>query len=241
MGFRSIAVDAAGAMSGIVALVWLRRYALAVLLPLILVIQVAGSVAGKYPFGDVRTSTFWLVLVPVLMAIAVAAIGHATRKAPVAIALTAVALAVWVSATNSYMRTHPIPDENVHGQVDYMVAHYRAGDVIIVSSSSQYGFDYYYPDPPSAYVPVTYSPVGWVPMYPGKPWIVMPQGRNARAVADMLATARQIAARDHGRIWIIRSHLVPAEAAAWNYYLKGDRVTTIPISGPNSLLLYYPS
>jgi hypothetical protein len=241
MGFRSLAVDAAGALAGIVALVWLRRYALAVLLPLILIIQIAGSVAGKYPFGDTRTSTFWLVLVPVLMAIAVAAIGHATRKVPVAIALAAVALAVWVPATHSYLRTHLIPNEDVRDQVAYVLAHYETGDVIVVSSQSRYGFAYYYPDPPSAYLPDTSSPVTWVPAYPDKPWIVMTKDRTSPSVAAAVATARQLAARDHGRIWIIRSHLVAGEAAAWNYYLKGGGVINTHVGGRDTLLLDYPS
>ena len=241
MGFRLFAVDAIGAVAGIVALVWLRRYALAVLLPLILVIQIAGSVAGKYPFGDTRTSTFWLVLIPVLMAIAVATIGHATRKVPVALALTAVALAAWVPATQSYMRTHLIPDENVHAQVDYVLAHFKTGDVIVVSSSSRYGFDYYYPDPPTAYLPDIYSPVAWVPAYPGKPWIVMTTDRTTQTVDAALTTARQVAARDHGRIWIIMSHLTPGESAAWNFFLKGDRVTNTHVGGQFPLLLDYTS
>ena len=241
MGFRWFALDALGALAGIVALVWLRRYALAVLLPLILVIQIAGSVAGKYPFGDTRTSTFWLVLVPVLMAIAVAAIGQATRKVPVAIALTAVALAVWVPATQSYMRTHLIPDENVRAQVDYVLAHFKPGDVIVVSSSSRYGFDYYYPDPPTAYLPDTHSPVAWVPAYPGQPWIVMTTDRTTQTVDAAMTTARQVAARGHGRIWIIRSHLIPGETVAFNADLKGDLVTNTHVGGQDPLLLYYPS
>jgi len=240
MGFKSLAVDAAGALAGIVALVWLRRYALAVLLPLILVIQVGGSVAGKYPFGDVRTSTFWLVLIPVLMAIAVSAAGKATGNVPAAAALSVVALAVWVPATHPYIRSHPIPDEDVRDQVTYLEAHFQAGDVIVVSSSSRYGFDYYYKDPPGAYVPLTGSPVGWVPTYPGKPWILMTPERTPPVIAAGLGTARAMALRDHGRVWIVTSHLTTAEAAAYKTDLKGLRVTSIRVGGENPLMLYTP-
>jgi hypothetical protein len=61
------------ACCGILALVLLQRYALAAMLPVTLVVVMAGSAARQYPFGDQRTSTFWAVMVPVLMAIAVAA------------------------------------------------------------------------------------------------------------------------------------------------------------------------
>ena len=76
MGFRFLVIDAVLALAGIAALLWLRRFALAAMFPMTLVIVIVASAARKYPFGDLRTSTFWLVAVPLLMAVAVAAAGQ---------------------------------------------------------------------------------------------------------------------------------------------------------------------
>src|SRR5258708_21284766 len=72
-GFGSLIVDAVLALAGIAALIWLRRFALAAMLPITLAIAIGASAARKYPFGDIRTSTFWLVAVAALMGVAVAA------------------------------------------------------------------------------------------------------------------------------------------------------------------------
>ena len=54
---------------GFAALAWMGRFALAGLLPVTLAVTIVASAARIYPFGDQRTSTFWLVMVPVLIAI----------------------------------------------------------------------------------------------------------------------------------------------------------------------------
>ena len=147
LGFGSLVVDTALILAGIGALLWLRRFALAAMFPVTLVLVVAASAARKYPFGDLRTSTFWLVTAPLLMAVAVAAAARlaarADRRAPAVVA--AAALAVWVPVTSPYIRTHLIPNENVRAEVDYLNAHLRPGDVVIVDYAASYGFAYYWP------------------------------------------------------------------------------------------------
>jgi hypothetical protein len=244
MGFRSLVVDAAGVVAGIAALIWLRRFALAAMFPIMLAIVIVVSAAGKYPFGDPRTSTFWLVVVPVLMATGVAAAGRLAaridRRAPLLVA--AVALAVWVPATDTYIRSHSIPVEDVHSEVTYLDAHFRPGDVVIVSYGASFGFAYYYPPDPS--FPAGDGPNGHVVAYPRLPWMVVMTARRAVDIADALAAARaKIAAepnRTRGRIWIIRSHLTRTEVRAWHRDLAGDRVRRIPV-GPDPILLYAPS
>jgi hypothetical protein len=245
MGFGSLAVDAAGALAGIAALIWLRRFALAAMFPVMLVIVIAASAGRKYPFGDLRTSTFWLVMVPVLMAVAVAAAGRLAasvdRRLPLAV--TAVALAVWVPATDPYIRSQRIPNEDVRAEVAYLDAHFRPGDVVIVNYGASYGFAYYYPRTPS--FPLGRGPDGHVVAYPGLPWMVIvatvPPGigvANALASARAKIVAEPVGAR--GRIWIVRSHQSPPEVLAWRHDLAGDRVRTIRV-GPDPILLYTPS
>jgi hypothetical protein len=247
LGFRSLAIDGIGVLAGIAALVWLRRYALAALFPFTMVAVVVASAAGDYPFGDVRTSTFWLVIPPVLMAIAVATAGHriasATHRTWLAVVVAAVALAGWSYTTDPHIRAHPIPSENVLAQVDYVDSHFRTGDVIVVSYGAQYGFDYYYPTLPGAYVhQVRDNTVGWVPEYPQVPWIDIATGRIPATIAGALATARNLIdeepAGQRGHVWIIESHLARGEAASWKHDMAG-RMIAINV-GRNPLWLYTP-
>lgn len=242
MGFRPLALNAVGAVAGIAALVWLRRFALAVMFPIMMVIVIVASAARKYPFGDLRTSTFWLVLVPVLMAVAVAAVGrvlatHADRRMPALVA--AVALAIWVPLTMPDFRIHSIPVEDVHSEVTYLQGHFRPGDVVIVSYGASYGFAYYYPAQPS--FPAGDGPNGHVVTYPRLSWMVVLGRRRAVDIADALSAARaKIAAEpagSRGRIWIVRSHQTTIEVQAWNRDLAGDKVTSIPV-GHDPILLY---
>jgi hypothetical protein len=241
MGFRSLALDTVGAVAGIAALVWLRRFALAAMFPIMLGIVIVASAARKYPFGDLRTSTFWLVLVPVLMAVAAAAVGRlataADRRMPALVAV--VALAVWVPLTKPYFRVHPIPVEDIHSEVTYLQAHYRPGDVVIVSYGASYGFAYYYPAQPA--FPAGDGPNGHVVTYPQLPWMVVLGQRRAVDISHALAQARaKIAAEPagaRGRIWIIRSHQTAIEVQAWNQDLAGGNVTSIPV-GHDPILLY---
>jgi hypothetical protein len=242
MGFRWLALDAALALAGIVALLWLRRFALAAMLPVTLALVMAASAVGKYPFGDLRTSTFWLVTVPLLMAVAVAAVARWAaalhRWAPVVI--TAAALAVWVPATGPYIRSHSIPNASVHAEVAYLDAHFRRGDIVIVNYGASYEFAYYYPVNPS--FPAGHGPNGHLVAYPDAPWIVMTV-RAPAAIAHALATARaKIAAEptgSRGRIWIVRSQAGPGEYPVWNRDLARGHVTVIRV-GPDPILLYRP-
>jgi len=242
MGFRPLIIDAAAALAGIAALIWLRRYALAAMFPIMLALVIVASAARKYPFGDLRTSTFWLVTVPVLMAIAVAAAaqlaGRIDRRLPLLVAV--VALAVWVPATNKYIRFHSIPNEDVHSEISYLEAHFRHGDVVLVSYGASFGFAYYYPATPS-FPADAITPNGHGVAYPQLPWTVVMTARQPVDIANALRTAqKKIAAEPasaRGRIWIVRSHQTPLEVRTWHTELSGAPVETIRV-GPEPILLY---
>ncbi len=246
MGFRYVIVDAVLALAGIAVLVWLRRFALAAMFPIMLAIVIVASAARKYPLGDPRTSTFWLVVVPLLMAVAVAGAGRLAaaidRRAPLVV--TAAALAVWVPATGAYIRSQNIPNEDVRSEVSYLDAHFRRGDVVIVGYAASYAFAYYYPLANPSFPADPVGPNGHVPAYPGVPSIIVMRNRRTVDVAAALAAARaRIAAEGggtHGRIWIIRSHQTRTEIRAWSRDLAGDQVATIHV-GPDPILLYAPS
>jgi hypothetical protein len=229
------------AAGGVFALARLRRPALAAMLPLTIALVIAASAASAYPFGDQRTSTFWLVMVPVLMAIAIAAVIHAATRQwgrwprwMAALAATAVALAGWVTANGGYARSQAINPENPYAQVMFVQAHARQGDVILVNVEASFGFAYYYKAPPGAYPAVSTIATEFVPQYPGKPRIIIATGRDKRAVAyaGLLAGAA-IAAEPpghRGRIWLITDHLGSAERSLWQQDLPAGKVTTLALS-----------
>jgi hypothetical protein len=242
IGFHDLIIDVVLVLAGIAALIWLRRYALAALFPIMLALVLVASAAHQYPFGNPRTSTFWLVAVPVLMAVAVAAAGHLAsridRRAPLVVA--ALALAVWVPATNKYIRAHSIPNEDVHSEIAYLESHFRHGDVVIVSYGASFGFAWYYPATPSFPVdPVAANGHGLA--YPQLPWMVVMTNRQPADIATALAAAEhKIAAEPaaaRGRIWIIRSHQIALEVRTWQTELAGAPVETIRV-GPEPILLY---
>lgn len=246
LGFRSLTIDALAVLAGIVALVWLRRIALAALFPITLVIVISASGLSKYPFGDVRTSTFWLVMPPLLMAIAVAAVAKLAARLDRRVLpalVSAVALAVWVGATDPYIRSQLLGNEDAHSQTVYVERHMRPGDVVIVNLKASYEFAYYYPAKPS--FPLgSGGPNGHVVAYPSLPWLVVMTEGGLPPIPQALAKARaKIAAEPpahRGRIWIIRSHERANEIQEWKVALAGQRVQTLNV-GPEPLLLDSPA
>jgi hypothetical protein len=250
MGFPWLWLNVSLALAGIVALVLLGRIALAALLPITLLILIVAGLAKIYPFGDIRTSTFWIAMVPLLMAIAVAATAHwLGRHGParagvwVPVVLTAVALAAWTGANRPYIRSHAIDNEDVRTSVFFVEKQYRPGDVIIVNYASSYEFAYYYKTPPTGYVPDAGLADGFYPTYSGIPWIIVMNGRGASDVTAALSQAKaelaREGARSTGRIWIIRTHLFTTEADAWQQDLAGGKVTTYKLTD-EPVLLYQP-
>jgi hypothetical protein len=211
-----------------------------------------------YPFGDERTSTFWLVMVPVTMAIAAAAAIHAlTRLVPrtgvvppdkarravppnkglrpqvrwaAAAVLTAAVLAAWLPANASSIRELPLNPQNPVAQIRYVEAHFRPGDVILVNSEASYGFAYYYKTLTDDYPSVAVAANGFVPQYPGKPWIIIATDRDQYDIDNAVARANDLIDAEspghRGRVWIITDHVGWEEALFWKEALTGGTVTT---------------
>jgi len=252
-------------LTGIVALVLLGRLALAAMLPVTLVEVLVASIAKIYPFGDERTSTFWLVMVPVLMAIGIAAVigwvtSRISRDGRVpgwlgwAAALVATALVVggWAQVNSPWI-DKPAPGinrQNPDAQISYVEAHWRPGDVILVNEEASYAFAYYYKTPASAYPAVANSANDFVPEYPATPWIITLTDRNAQTITLAVQEAENMIAAEpaahRGRIWIIRDHVAWEEAEFWQGALAGGRITTISMGrlhgwSQESLLVLQPA
>jgi hypothetical protein len=248
IGFRHSFVDLLLVLGGLATLVVLRRYALAVTVPATIGILVVASTAKKYPFGDLRTSTFWLVMLTALMGIAAAGAANlvATHKRPVGFAVVAASMLLWVATTDRYIRSHTVPNEDVRAQVDYMNAHRRAGDVVIVSYGANWGFGYYDREVTPSFVP--FPGIGYLPVFPADPWIVQMEKRNPSDVLSALARATALAESQgrrtagqgpSARIWIVRSHQTDTEIDTWKAALAGKDVEALG-GGPEPILLYQP-
>jgi hypothetical protein len=250
LGFHSLTVDSVLALLGIGGLIYFRRFALAAMVPITFVLVIVASVARRYPFGDLRTSTFWLVMVVILMAGAVLAVIHALAHFSKVLAGLAVigCLFVWVQATRPEMRSEEIPNEDVRAEVNYFNAHRRPGDIVIVNDSASWGFAYYDQDVTPSYQHISGPSNGFIPVYPKVPWIVQMDNRDPASVNDALAAAMAKLAAENppptgsvrGRIWIIRSHLEMPEIQAWSHDLNASELTTIAV-GPEPILLYQPA
>ncbi|HTU76174.1 MAG TPA: hypothetical protein VMG38_21865 [Trebonia sp.] len=254
-GAGSVTVVAVLALWGAVALAMAGRLALAALLPVTLIAVIVASAARIYPFGDERTSTFWLVMVPVLMAIGIAAvIGWATGRIPrsgrvpgwlggaAALAATAVLLGAWGQANSAWIGrpAATINTQNPYAQVSYVEAHWRPGDVILVNEEASYGFAFYYRTPASAYPAVANSANGFVPQYPSTPWIIVATDRDAPSITSVVAEAEDLIAAEpaghRGRIWVIRDHVAREEAGFWHNALAGSGLITIRMAKLNGRL-----
>jgi hypothetical protein len=227
-----LAIPLALTVAGIAALAVMRRYALAALLPVTLVVAMTASAARQYPFGDERTSTYWEVMFPVLMAIAVAAaigwLGLAFDRLSsgvrrwalpvVAVAIAAAAIAGYVQQVRPDINSHTIPDDDSRSQVQFAEAHYRAGDVFLVDFGASYGFDYYYGTPTNYFPAVAGNAAGFIPQYLD-PHVVVMTTRNEPDFAVAMRKAINVLdaepASEHGRVWVIREHLFPTETDAW--------------------------
>jgi hypothetical protein len=151
---------------------------------------------------------------------------------------------LWRSGCPSAIRTYGptrYRTKDVRSQVEYLNANLIPGDVVIVDYGASFGFAYYEHKVSPVFVADSVPSNGFLPSYPTVTWVVQMPNRRAEDVTNALAAAKAKLAPlgGRGRIWIVRSHLVPAEVDAWNTELAGQDVKTIPV-GPEPILEYQP-
>jgi hypothetical protein len=247
-----LAIPLIAAGAGVVSLVLLRRYALAALLPATLVVVMAASAARDYPFGDSRTSTFWTVMFPVLMAIAVAALIHGFGRLPgrylrwtrfalpvVAVAGAGLAINYYLGQVSPDINVQPIAHDDTRSQVAFAEAHARPGDVYLVDYGAGYAFAYYYSKPASEYPALAGNAAGFLPRYAGTSPVLIMASTRPRSFAAALRHAIDVVDAEppgeHGRIWVIREHASGTEQLTWrNLFIRIDQ------AGGN-VVIYYVS
>jgi hypothetical protein len=223
-------------VAGVLTVLWLDRPATAIALAALYPEMMAISAVHKYPFLDMRTSTFLFTITAVTAAIGVVGICAALRPVlkgwtgAVAIAAALVAAGGFYLHNASYVRIHSIPAEDEKTQTLYVAGHTGPNDVILVNLSSNWGFAYYWPHGQPARRKDPYVAQEYEAYFPGQPRIVVAFNRSDSAVAAALAQAvAQSKKRSCSPIWLIRTHVSSQEYGAWHAALQKEGLTARPV------------
>jgi hypothetical protein len=222
-------------IAGVVTIFRLGRPATAVAVAVLWPELLALSALQKYPFLDLRTSTFLFAVT-----IAVAAIGatgvcsllRSWLRGGVAAGLVAAALAASAGAGFAigawpHVRSHEIPVEDVRDQARYVAAQAGPADVVVVNLNSNWGFAYYWPRGQPARRADIGVLQGYEAYFPGQPRVIVARNRDPAGVDAALAQALAVAGpRSCARIWLVRAHAIAAERAAWTAALRQDRLSS---------------
>jgi hypothetical protein len=225
-------------VAGLVTMVRLGRPATALAVIVLWPEMLTLSALKKYPFLNLRTSTFLFAITVVVAAIGLVGLCSLLRPRLtgwVAAGLGAVAVIAFAIGAQPYVRSHPIPDEDVRGQTLYVAAHAAPHDVIVVSLASNWGFAYYWPSGQPAHRATSADMQQYVAYFPDQPRIVVASARDAAgvdaALSHALAEARPYRC---ARIWLVRTHVVRGEPAAWAAALRRHGQSSTRI-GPGGL------
>jgi hypothetical protein len=225
VGSSAVALALAGAGC---AVLWRRgRIAAALLVPLAVAEQVVLGAASRWPFLDERTSTYLLVLVVCLFAVAAAeVVGAVAQRTTVALGtLAAVGLSLaYLVGVRGFVRGDTLPRQDVEGQLEVVDGRFHRGDVILANMLAGYGIAYY---GDVGWHPVRSNvvAVGWAPRWESTS-IVVAGDSQLPAIEAALAEAESRVAPD-GRVWLIRSHIGALEGEAWRTALAERRVEVI--------------
>lgn len=218
---------------GVITLFRVGRPATAIAVVLIWPIMLAVSAVRKYPFLDVRTSTFLVVLTVAVAAVGVAGLCALVRpwlRGGLSFGLALVAVVAFGIQVLPSVRSHDIPNEDVRDQTAYVAAHAAPDDVILVNMNSNWGFAYYWPTGTPAHRPDPADDQGYEAYFPDQPRIVVATDRDDQAVSTALDDAL---ARVHpgARVWLIRAHVFTPETTAWQEALSSHGLTAVPVGG----------
>jgi hypothetical protein len=227
-------------LAGLVTIFRLGRPATAFTAVVLWPEMLAVSAAQKYPFLDLRTSTFLFAVTAAVAAIGVAGACSLLRprlRGTLAAGLAVLAVAAFVVQAQPYVRSHLIPGDDVRDQARYVAAHMARGDVVLVNLNSNWGFAYYWP----AGVPARRADAavlqGYEAYFPDQPDIVVARNRDAAGVDAALSQA--LAQRSAcGRIWLVRTHVIAAERRAWIAALGQQKLTTTPVGHDGLSVIY---
>jgi hypothetical protein len=223
-------------IAGIVTIFRLGRPATALAVAALWPVMLAVNVARRYPFLNIRTSTFLFAITAVVAAVGL--IGLCSLLRPLLkqwtvaalVALAAVGAAAFALNAGPYVRIHVLPNEDERQQTSYVAAHAARNDVILVDTATAYGFAYYWPVGQPARRTDHFVAQQYEPYFPSQPRIVVAlNGEQAGVTVAVSQAVRQAVLRSCPRIWLIRTHESPAEQAVWVTALRARGLTAVPV------------
>ena len=192
----------------------------------------AASAVKRYPFLDLRTSTFLIAVTTLVAAVGVAGICALVRpywRGTLAVALALLAAIPFAVHSAQDVRSHKIPFEDARDQVRYVARNADPHDVIVVNNASNRAFVYYAPFGGAQAAPDSYEAIGYLGYYPDRPRIVMAVTSDYQAVSFALHQAVVLARTSPGaRIWLVRSHENRGEIQAWRSALRDEGLVDVP-------------
>jgi hypothetical protein len=199
---------------GLLALHRAGLLGVAVAAPLTTALLVVAGSLHRYPFLHPRTGLFvttsWMVLAAVGLAWLALTATRAWRPSAALAVVAVVALALALAPAVARAAARPLPDEDVHGIVGYLLAHRRPGDAVVVSHLDAYPFAWYWPDRP-VFVP-TRAPtaINYQVTYP-------PGGVIVARWSDTAAVDQALGRLPPGtrRVWLVGAHLTPGQRTRW--------------------------
>jgi hypothetical protein len=208
VGFGPALLSAALLVAGLVVLWRAGRPAVSLSVVLLAAEQVLAGALHRYPLFDLRTSMFYAVLLTACAALAVGSFAAwAWRRlltAPLGVVAVAMAAALLAPAAHRAQRTY-LPPSRMRQQVDYVLAHRRAGDVVVVGWVASFPFAYYWPEQPTFAPTQVNTAVLFEVTYPDAPDVVVTrENKSQEATKAALRTAlARIRASGAGRIWLV--------------------------------------
>ncbi len=174
----------------------------------------------RYPFLDIRTSTFvlvgisWFAGIGFLHGSLLIAQRSLRGALPLLVAglatLGLVASAAWPS-----IWAHTVPPLDVRSQTEYVVEHRREDDVVLIGLLGGYGAAYYWTGAPVSVEFTDVTATGFI-TWPNDESVVHARDRTREAIGAAVREAVETARRRGAdRIWIIHTHVGPTEWGAW--------------------------
>jgi hypothetical protein len=225
-------------VAGLVTLVRLGRPATAVACIVLWPEMLALSALRKYPFMDLRTSTFLITATVVVAAIGVAGIcaavcgwlGGGNLARATAVVLAAAALASFVLNSRTFVRSQLIPVSYLSAADRYLAGHRGPHDPVIVSAASSWDFAYYWPSGQPGLIPNSNVLQSYQADFPDEPYVIIAAQRDEPAIRAALRQAlAQIRPGACGRIWLVLQQLDPLEDQAYPLEIHALKLTDRPV------------
>jgi hypothetical protein len=214
-------------VAGCVRLVRSGHRAVALAVGLVWIEMVGAGVARRYPFLNLRTSHFLIVMTLVVATVGACSVAGwlQQRWGRPAVLGTLCVAALFVANSVHYVHTWWVPQENVRAAVEYVAAHRAPDDVIAVTLASNYGFSAYWPGSKVEYLADPSISMGFVTRVQGLSGVVYSRGVTEHDTTSLLRRSLSLAAqRGAAHVWIVRTHLYPDERAAWTATFRRDRL-----------------